>query len=589
MLRLGSGGRRAGMLVISALAVLGALLLFGSGGGDDSHITWWVVDELTRTGKIVNLNGDALEQSSSLGLVLLAATVRLLVPLPTPELGVLLSLLALAGTCWQSGRLARRLDPSLELPACLLVATSGPLVYWATSGMETALAAFASVWLLEAFARLLELPRTVARGELASWRLGGNLLAASAWFVSIRPENPLLLAGILATAAVLCLSGRERARSPEESPNFPILLGAGLIAIGPGIALFLFRRLMFHEWFPHPVSAKAGGGTRFGAGFAYLLDHSLQFQPALLLLLPLAALLLLGLFAARRGKPLPALLAAHSVFGVLFVWSSGGDWMSCGRFLAPFVPVWWLTVLGAGYFVTRARGAWLVGGAVGLAVANATFLVRLAHGGGANGYPLAAALKVVPAARAQYALSSYPFLELANKSHLRDALLAEELKRVVKQVETITPGKIWLASGQAGGAPYHLFSAFPNKLRFIDFWGLTNSEARPCLPAKRLKHSSLGVAMTPELLYQYRDVVLRDCGVPMPDIVFNTGLRASTRRGLEQRGYTVVYFQRGAMPNYSGPSWLRGGTSVDAYIAVRRELAEQLQLRYRELSWTLSG
>ena len=589
MLRLGSGGRRVGVLVISGLAVLGALLLFGSGGGDDSHITWWVVDELTRTGKIVNLNGDALEQSSSLGLVLLAATARLLVPLPTPELGVLISLLALVGTCWLSGRLARRLDPLLELPACLLVATSGPLVYWATSGMETALAAFASVWLLEAIARLLELPRAVPRSELATWRLGGNLLAASAWFVSIRPENPLLLAGVLATAAVLCVYESKRARSPDEGPNLPILLGAGLMAIGPGCALFLFRRLMFHEWFPHPVSAKAGGGTRWGAGFAYLLDHSLSFQPALLLLLPLSVLLLLGLSAAGRGKPLPALLATHSVLGVLFVWSSGGDWMSCGRFLAPFLAVWWLTVLGAGHFVARARPAWLIAGTLAIAAANATFLVRLAHGGGANGYPLAAALKVVPAARAQYALSSYSFLELANKSHLRDALLAEELKRVVTKVETITPGKIWLASGQAGGAPYHLFSAFPDKLRFIDFWGLTNSEARPCLPAKRLKHSSLGVALTPELLYQYRDVVLRDCGVPMADIVFNTSLRGSTRRGLEQRGYTVIYFQHGSMPNYQDPSWLRGGTSIDAYIAVRRELAEQLQLQYREVSWTLSG
>jgi len=578
-----------GVLVVPLLAVLGALLLFGSGGGDDSHITWWVVDQLTRTGKIVNLNGDALEQSSSLGLVLLAAAARLLVPIATPTLGVLLSLLALAGTCWLTGRLARRLDPVLELPASLLVGTSGPLVYWATSGMETSLAAFATVWLLDALARLLELPRTVAWSELATWRLGGNLLAASAWFVSVRPENPLLLVGILGSVAMLSLNETRHKRASEEELNFPSLLGAGLIAIAPAIALFVFRRLMFQEWFPHPVSAKAGGGTRWGAGWAYLLDHSLQLQPLLLLLLPLSALLLLLWSVAGRSKPVPGMLAAHGVLGVLFVLSSGGDWMSCGRFLAPLLPVWWLTVLAAARFVLRDRQAWLVGGALALASANLTFLVRLAHGGGTNGYPLAAARKVVPAARAEYGLQSYPFLELANKSHLRDAILAEELKRLVKQVATITPGKIWIASGQAGGAPYHLFSAFPDKLRFIDFWGLTNSEARPCLPARKLKHSSLGVALTPELLYQYRDVVLRDCGVPMADIVFNTGLRTGTRRGLEQRGYTVIYFQHGAMPSYSEPGWLRGGTSIDAYIAVRREIAERLQLQYREIRWNLAG
>src|SRR4051794_38902643 len=168
MLRMGSAARRArvGVLAVSVLVVLGALLLFGSGGGDDSHITWRVVDELMRTGKIVNLNGDALEQSSSLGLVLLSASARLLLPIATPQLGVLLSLLALAGTCWLTGRLARRLDPVLEVPASLLVATSGPLVYWATSGMETSLPAFATVWLLDAIAALLEMPRAAPRSEL---------------------------------------------------------------------------------------------------------------------------------------------------------------------------------------------------------------------------------------------------------------------------------------------------------------------------------------------------------------------------------------------------------------------------------------
>jgi len=588
MSRWGSSLRRMAVLAVPLLVVPFALWLFGSGGGDDSHITWWVVDELTRTGKIVNLNGDALEQSSSLGLVLVAAAARLLLPIATPQLGVLLSLLALAGTCWLTGRLARRLDPILEIPASLLVASSGPLVYWGTSGMETSLAAFAAVWLLDGFARLLELPRTVARSEIMTWHLGGNLCAASALFVSVRPENPLLLAGILTIAGLFCLNHARRERS-SEGLNHPILIAACFVAVAPGAALFLLRRLMFHEWFPHPVSAKAGGALRWGAGWAYLLDHSLQFQPALLVLLPLAALLLMLWTITGRSRPVPAAIAAFGLLGTLFVVSSGGDWMSCGRFLAPLLPVWWLTVLAAARLVTRERQAWLVGGAAALVAANLTFLGRLAHGGGTNGYPFAAALKVVPAARAEYGLASYPFLELANKSHLRDAILAEELKRVVKQVTTVTPGKIWLASGQAGGAPYHLFSAFPNKLRFIDFWGLTNSEARPCLPARKLKHSSLGVALTPELLYQYRDVVLRDCGVPLADIVFNTGLRAGTRRGLEQRGYTVVYFQHGAMPSYAGPSWLRGGTSIDAYIAVRRELAERLQLQYREVSWNLAG
>jgi hypothetical protein len=66
-------------------------------------------------------------------------------------------------------------------------------------------------------------------------------------------------------------------------------------------------------------------------------------------------------------------------------------------------------------------------------------------------------------------------------------------------------------------------------------------------------------------------------------------LREGTRKGLEARGYRVVYFQRGAMPNFDEPSIWRGGTSIDAYIAVRRELADKLHLPYREVRWSLAG
>ena len=59
---------------------LGSLALFpwvvsyffiGGGGPDDTHITFYVARELATTGQYVNYDGDALEQSSSMGLVLL--------------------------------------------------------------------------------------------------------------------------------------------------------------------------------------------------------------------------------------------------------------------------------------------------------------------------------------------------------------------------------------------------------------------------------------------------------------------------------------------------------------------------------------
>jgi len=263
--------------------------------------------------------------------------------------------------------------------------------------------------------------------------------------------------------------------------------------------------------------------------------------------------------------------------------------MSCGRFLANQLPVWWVVAVASCSQLPprRLRAlAWLTA-VIGLT--NLRFTVGLASFGGANGYPLVAALRVVPAAREQYQLQNYSFLELSNKSHLRDALLAEELKRVVAKVAADTPDKIWIASGQAGGVPYHTFRAFPDRLHFIDYWGLVDAAALPCIPRSSLRHSSLGVALSPELMFRHRKAILRDCGVPMPHVVFNTNLHAGTRKGLEARGYRVVYFQRGKMPSFSEPSILRGGTAIDAYIAVQRELADRLQLEYREVTWTIAG
>ena len=572
-------------ILVPILMAVGAVLLFGSGGGDDSHITWWVVDELCRTGRILNLNGVALEQSSSLGLVVIAAVLHLVTRIPTPALGVGLSILAAAGTCWMTGRLARRIHPHLAIPASVLVATSGPFVYWGTSGMETALAAFAGVWLLDSFAAVFEAP--VDDTQVFNWRSAVTLLAASSLFASVRPENPLLLCIITCSSlALYWITGRWGGGTIRAVQFY---VQTALFAFAPVAALFRWRKARFHEWFPHPVAAKAGGDPRWDGGWKYLTGHMEQFQPAMFALLPLAIFVVPILFAVRRSKPLTALMAVHSAAGLAFICASGGDWMSCGRFLAPQIPIWWVTILACGALVLGNHTRWLVLASSLMGAVNLFYLVGLARGGSANGYPLTAALKVVPTARTEYGLQSYSFLELANKSHLRDALLSEELKRVVKLTSDIVPGKIWIGSGQAGAVPYHVFSAFPGKLKFVDFWGLTTSEVKPCLPPARLRHSNLGVAMPLDLIFRNREAVERDCGVPMPDIVFNTGLKAGTRKGLENNGYRVVYFQRGGMPNFSEPSMLRGGTSIDAYIAVRAEIFDRLGLQYKEIRWRITG
>ncbi len=263
--------------------------------------------------------------------------------------------------------------------------------------------------------------------------------------------------------------------------------------------------------------------------------------------------------------------------------------MSCGRFLAPLLPVWWLTVRGAAHFVARARPAWLVASALALAALNLTFLSRLAHGGGNERLPAGCRARGRAKSSRRVPPLELPFLELATRATWRDAILAEELKRVVTQVATVTPGKIWLASGQAGGAPYHLFGAFPHKLRFIDFWGLTNSEARPCLPARKLKHSSLGRRVDPRALVPVPGRRVAGLRRALADIVFNTGLRAGTRRGLEQRGLHGDLLSARRHAQLLRPKLAARRHERRRLHRVRRELAERLQLEYRERSWTIAG
>jgi hypothetical protein len=207
----------------------------------------------------------------------------------------------------------------------------------------------------------------------------------------------------------------------------------------------------------------------------------------------------------------------------------------------------------------------------------------------ANGYPFAAALRVVPAARAQYGLGEYSFLELSNKSHLRDALASDALEGIVARALAETSGPLWIASGQAGGVPYHVFSAFRGRLRFLDFWGLATNELLPCV-ADRVRHTRVGLTISLDLVMQNAADFERRCGVPSPDIVFNTSLRAGTRKQLEGYGYAVVYFQSGSLKSFAAPdSHFVGGTRMDTYIAVKRELAARLGLGYREVHWDIHG
>ncbi|AKU92106.1 hypothetical protein AKJ08_2493 [Vulgatibacter incomptus] len=277
-----------------------ALVLFGSAGNDDSHITYWSAYTLATKGQILSYNGVPLEQSSSLTLVLVLGLLYALTGIPLPTLGWAVSVGAGLAVV---ALLARRRPVAGLLAACSL-----PFLYWSTSGMEASLTALLLLVVAGLGERFLDAPSLRSR-ILVALALAGA--AAS------RPEMPLLLVGATGALAVVELVSR--------SPRRRVALELVGLALGVAVLLVLIRLAFFGVPAPNPALMKSGGFEVAG-GMRYLLASAKQLG----WLMPAAALVGIGLLAVEivRRRPLAgsAILAgAAGAAGIGFCLVSGGD------------------------------------------------------------------------------------------------------------------------------------------------------------------------------------------------------------------------------------------------------------------------
>jgi hypothetical protein len=547
---------------VGLLFAAAALYVFGAGGNDDAYITFWSAHTLATDGAIVNYNGDYVEQSSTLALTVLLAVLSWPWPDWIPLIGRLVSLLSLGLIAREAHRMAEPLGLRQPLLAPVAAVSFGSVLYWATSGMEMTLAAFSGllmIWWWQSWSASVDQPKR--------W---GALVLVTLLFCAVRPEN-LVLAPAMALVAGCCSIIASRWRRADLIAWGQIFL----VAAASGAALSLFRRLYFGAWLPLPVLAKSGS---FKAGFDYALAGLKANNPALLLVLPLVLLLCAHALYRRRREPALYLLCAWAWGVVAFAALSGGDWMPAHRFLVACLPpaallsLWLFDrfpgkaipgVLSLAFIV---MSLWQVGVLVNQRLDP---LVPLA-----GGWRTPADL----AQRSDDGTPSFGWFEAHGRS--RDVLTAQALHNTIEKLDVIVDRPLWIASGQAGAVNYLVFRHPPHELRYFDQWGLT-VDISQCPPKARGGKTVLGYRT------ELREIIrkgggFRDCSFPRPDILHSSTLRSNNRRLLESQGYVIVYHARYRLPTQTVFGKDRPLT-LDGYVAVDAELAEQAGLQFQQL------
>jgi hypothetical protein len=562
-----SSGLRRRSHAIAAIAAgstgLG-LVAFGLGGRDDDYITYWAARELARSGHILNINGESIEQSSSLAHVIVLAALSLITHAPLPVLGYVLGLFGLFGTVILSARLSARISPGAEVVTAVVVALAYPLLYWATGGLETLLAAMAQLYFILALTGVLE-QKLLSRRALLTFGL------ASIFVITVRPDTMVDAAFTVGACWILSVTqSRGSGRFRRVLPRIGFDRASLSMAILVGLALLLLaaRMVVFHSVVPQPDVAKSGGlwSLRFGAEYLY---HSFP----LLLWIMLVVLGASGVVYIFRRSCLPGVLTLTSTFGGLgLVTASRGDWMGGARLLVPYLPgLLVVASVGVTAFPTILRKLGMPILITTEAVALALFAVNLPSVTGsqngswvsATGKPVFSEWNItgknIGSGRGSYDTGGLPWYIRWNAVHLNDATFLTHTTPILRTMFHSMPNArvVTVGSGQAGMIPFTWASDFPGRLYFIDRASLTTN-AFPKCPGR--EESSEGDMIS----YQVWITFAGRCAPRLPDLIFEGGTIADYP-GLGTR-YHVIYQQ---FLSLSRPGYNRNAVDGDMFLAAR--------------------
>jgi len=518
--------------------LLQCVFFYGIGGRDDSYITYWSAYALSEYGEILNFNGSRVEQSSSLLHVLLLSAIYKLTEIPLPELGIWFSLVLSIVTVFLTVHYAKQINIEFPTLLVLLVASSPYFVYWASSGMESSLAAFCSVLLLTQANSLLEkIPE----------RRDYILFAFSAFcFLAVRPENIFIAAMAFSLLFLHILINKA-----QRFKVYTILKTISIVIILFTI-ITAWRYIYFGKVFPQPVYAKIGDLSiieKIGHGTDYFHREILLSSLSLALAFSCTALAFVKYFVKKEKPSNRVVLGiAFILSNITFIFSSGGDWMGFGRFFVPIIPA----LLVISFTLSKSRvyfyslfALFIIFTAKDINNMGGRALIGLTPDK-AVGYSFYAGILQ---SETDSTLDEFQpnWTELFNYSHFRDALTVPQLENAIRD-SLKKKEKIYIAASQMGMLPYYASKKYFREVEFIDLRGLSTQHFSQCdFVNSSQQHLSSGLIIGVAYYLENLQEMKEQCGIPEADIFYHNkyidNSSNATSKFFSEYGLVPYYYQ----------------------------------------------
>ena len=557
--------------VLIPIAVLLGLstALFPSAGRDDAYITYWAAYALGEFGEIVNLNGERLEQSSSLLHVIVLAVASWLTPLSVASAGPIVSLLSGVLTLVYTYRLAGLMVSRwYGVMATMIVATVAPFVYWSTGGLEGTLSALVAT----ALVYYLIDPLHLSKSHKSKWAV----IVVVPAYILVRPEGIFVLTALLIGTFTVVRARAILVESLERLEEYFLvlrrLLWWALVLIGSGVVIFGFRVLYFGSWFPQPVSGKedvSGLFTELGGGFEYLVNAMVPPPISILPLFLLAGMILSVRDLIQDQNKFWASTTLTIFVGINFgfILFVGGDWMEGSRFVVPVIPI--IAVLAISIVPKIPNGELRVYAVMGILVLNLVGVVWFAKFGSIS-TPI---WEVARIETSTLPVENYSWYARPNRTHLRDIPVSERLNEIVGVLKRKVDGKVVVMSGQAGFVMFHVAKENYREIEFVDRHALTTDHFTECGSTRDIARTSIGLMLTYTAFIASEIDIEKDCGIPRPHVIFALDVPERTVETAVTSGdYTVVYGQTGRIK--TGDTLEGIEVLAHEFIAVRDDLVD---------------